>query len=811
MRTKAARTVRALAAAVGLAATLVAPRAFAQPQPVDLASVRSDLQQVQAAAPKASQDRDLDSLRTQAFSVQTDADAAAIKLGAQLSTADGRLAQLGKVDANDPEPLREERRRLTAQRGALDGQVKAAKLLSVQAGQTADDLADRRRAVFNGRLLQRAASPLSPEFWRAVTDNVPRDLRRLDAIRRQAMATAAHADPLRAALVLGGAALLALGLLWPLRMALEALGRRRAVSEAPSSSLRRSGYALWMVVVDTLIPAAAVIVLRQAAAWSGVLSPGAAQLANALAVGAVWGAALVALGRVLLSVERPSWRLSPISDRAAERFRPYPWAVAVVTTLGYLLETTNQVAGASLPATVAADDLLALVYAAVMGACLVALGRGRTPPEAQSDVRAAARSSAWSLIALLVSVAALASAAAAVAGYSALGFFVGRQVFWIAALCGAGYLVLEFVDDLCGALFQPDGRIGRALFTVFGLRPDTIRQLQVLSSAGVRVMIALALLSLMLSPFGRGGSALFGRFAGLGHGFHVGSVLISPTALFGGVVALAIGLGLVRAFQRWLDTKYLPVTGWDAGVSNSVSTAVGYVGAIAAVLWALASAGLGLERIALVASALSVGIGFGLQQIVQNFVSGLILLVERPVKIGDWVVVGGVDGNVRNIRVRATEIELFDRTVALVPNSELITKTVQNKTLHGALGRMTIDLSIGDPNQAAAARDAILGACKAVEGVLHDPPAKVYAIGVDGGAVQLRSFAYVASARDMLTARSNVYFEILRRLREAGVGLAGASQTVVVKPGEGMDALFEPRRETAKVEGDPAAAADDRT
>ncbi|MBE7218198.1 MAG: mechanosensitive ion channel family protein [Caulobacteraceae bacterium] len=792
------------AAAMLLAAMLAAPVARAQAPAVDLAAVRSDLQDVQAAAPKATGGRDLDALRTQAFAVQGEADDAATKLGAQLATADARLAQLGKAAPNDPEPVREERRRLATQHDALDGQVKAAKLLSVQAGQAADDIAERRRQVFNGRLLQRAASPLSPEFWADVTGNVPHDLRRLDMIRRQAVAEALRADPRQAWPLLAGAGLIALVLVWPVRRMLEALGRRRAVSEAPSSSLRRSGYAVWMLAVDTLIPAAAMIVLRQALAWSGVLSAGAADLATALVIGVVWGAALTALGGVLLSVDRPSWRLAPISDRAAERFRPYPWAVAVVTVAGFLLEKVNQVAGASLPAAVAADDLLALVYAAVVGAALVALGRGRTREE-RTDARAAARASAWSLVAVVVSLAAATAAIAALTGYSALAIFVARQVFWILALCAAGYLGLEFVDDLCVALFRPDGRIGRGLFTVFGARTSTIRQLQVLSSAALRVLLALALLSFMLAPFGQGGSALFGRFSGIGHGFHVGSVLISPGALLAGVATLLVGLGLVRAFQRWLDTKYLPVTGWDASVSNSVTTAVGYLGAISAVLWALATAGLGLERIALIASALSVGIGFGLQQIVQNFVSGLILLVERPVKIGDWISVGGVDGNVRHIRVRATEIETFDRSTLLVPNSELVTKTVQNKTLHGAIGRMTIQLSVADPNRAEAARKAILGACEAVEGVLADPEPKVFIDSISEGAVNLKSFAYAASARDVFSTRSAVYFETLRRLKTAGIAIAGSSTTMVLEPGAGLGSLFASRGEDAGDGGEAAS------
>ncbi|NEK65268.1 MAG: mechanosensitive ion channel, partial [Xanthomonas perforans] len=99
-------------------------------------------------------------------------------------------------------------------------------------------------------------------------------------------------------------------------------------------------------------------------------------------------------------------------------------------------------------------------------------------------------------------------------------------------------------------------------------------------------------------------------------------------------------------------------------------------------------------RLALVLSALSVGIGFGLQAITQNFVSGLILLAERPVKIGDWVRIGDQEGDVRKISVRATEIQVGDRSTLIVPNSELITKSVRNMTLSNPMGRVQLQFSV---------------------------------------------------------------------------------------------------------------------
>src|SRR5690606_29204978 len=120
-------------------------------------------------------------------------------------------------------------------------------------------------------------------------------------------------------------------------------------------------------------------------------------------------------------------------------------------------------------------------------------------------------------------------------------------------------------------------------------------------------------------------------------GFSIGSYQLSLSAIIGGILILVAGITVTRLFQRWLDQRYMPKTSLDPGLQNSIRTGIGYFGIILAGVFALSSIGLNLENVAIVAGALSVGIGFGLQSIVNNFVSGLILLAERPVKVGDWV------------------------------------------------------------------------------------------------------------------------------------------------------------------------------
>jgi small-conductance mechanosensitive channel len=181
---------------------------------------------------------------------------------------------------------------------------------------------------------------------------------------------------------------------------------------------------------------------------------------------------------------------------------------------------------------------------------------------------------------------------------------------------------------------------------------------------------------------------------------------------------------------------------------------------------------LGFERLALVVSALSVGIGFGLQAITQNFVSGLILLAERPVKIGDWVRIGDQEGDVRRISVRSTEIESGDKSTLIVPNSELITKTIRNMTLANPQGRVQIKFQVPLSTDVARLRQVLLDLYAAHPGVQESPPPAFYIDGIEGGMITINSHGHVGSPRNVYAVRSELLFELLVALQAAGIALA---------------------------------------
>jgi potassium-dependent mechanosensitive channel len=188
-----------------------------------------------------------------------------------------------------------------------------------------------------------------------------------------------------------------------------------------------------------------------------------------------------------------------------------------------------------------------------------------------------------------------------------------------------------------------------------------------------------------------------------------------------------------------------------------------------AALVAVSYAGFNLSSIAIVAGALSVGIGFGLQNLVNNFVSGLILLVERPIRVGDLVVVGGEEGYVRKISVRSTEIETFDRASVIIANSYFTAEKVKNWTFRNNVRRVALPIGVAygsDPHQVRA---ALLKVAKENPDVLTAPEPFVMLDDFAATSLNFTLYAYVGDITKAGGVRTELAMAILGAFKEAGI------------------------------------------
>ncbi|WP_254460183.1 DUF3772 domain-containing protein [Xanthomonas sacchari] len=779
---------------------LCAAVASAQPQDVDDAP--PDPQTLLDNAAKALKDargQEVDvgnqaafqDLVAQVSNAASDAQTAAEALSQQLAQVNARLQQLGPAAAGDSPDIAAQRKALTKQRDSLDSGVKRGKLMVVEARQLADDIERARAEHFSQELSLRSPSPLSPALWKQIADDFPDDQAKLLALYTLGAQSLQAAIAEHGAGALGVGIAIALILLFPLRYLLRWLGKRYAMSRAPGSRLRRSGLAIWFLLLGTLTPGLAALALAESLRSIDAVPERLDAVLNGFVVVSFAAAFMGSLGASVLLPNQPSWRLFPIDDATARRLRKYTWATAALAWLSSMLLVVNQAARTSDSATVAADGVIALVYGVLILATLTSLSRLRRRQYAEAAAQALANEQppppgqhggALALIGVLIKVAVVVALLAALLGYLHLGLFITRQIIWITMIVGAVRLLMTFADDFALWLFASEGRIGRAANGAFGVRSSSLEQAGVLTSALVRVVLLLIGIGALLMPFGTNVSIVSDWFSLLSDGIRVSDkVVLYPGAIVRAVLVLLLGLGVMQYLHRWLTQTYLPKTELDDGSRNSISTVARYVGIILAALWALAALGIGLERIALVVSALSVGIGFGLQSITQNFVSGLILLAERPVKIGDWIKIGDQEGDVRRISVRATEIQVGDRSTLIVPNSELITKTLRNMTLAGPLGRVQIQFAVSLGTDVTRLRALLLELYAAHPGVLDDPAPSVFIDSIANGHVTLNSFAYVASPRLTYGTRSELFFSLLQRLAEEGIALESPQEVKLLR------------------------------
>jgi small-conductance mechanosensitive channel len=257
-----------------------------------------------------------------------------------------------------------------------------------------------------------------------------------------------------------------------------------------------------------------------------------------------------------------------------------------------------------------------------------------------------------------------------------------------------------------------------------------------------------------------------GNLRAIFFGFKIGDVTISIESIAVALISFLMVLAGTRAVQGWLEDRYLPQTRLDSGLRNSIKTSLGYVGFMLALTLAAANLGVDFQKLAIVAGALSVGIGFGLQSIVNNFVSGLILLWERAVRVGDWVVVGSDQGYVRKINVRSTEIETFDRASVIVPNSNLVSGVVKNLMRTDRVGRMTIEVTVNAAADPEKVREVLIDIARDNESVVSLPSPQVRFVNLTAGAMTFDLFCFVADVENMLRTKSDLYFEICRQFRE---------------------------------------------
>ncbi len=255
-------------------------------------------------------------------------------------------------------------------------------------------------------------------------------------------------------------------------------------------------------------------------------------------------------------------------------------------------------------------------------------------------------------------------------------------------------------------------------------------------------------------------------------GINIGSMNFDLLNIVYALLILIIALGLLPFIKNQLVTSWLKHSNLSQGAKDATQTLVGYVGIAIAVLWALFVLGVNFKNVAIIAGALSVGIGFGLQNIVNNFVSGLILLFERPIRRGDWIVVGTTEGYVRDISIRSTVIETFDRADVIVPNSELISNQVTNWMLSSNIGRLKAAVGVAYGSDVSRVMEILKTIAESHPDVISnhpDYPIRTLFLNFGDSSLNFELRCFVKQVDSRLNIQSDINLSIDREFRKGGI------------------------------------------
>ncbi|WP_418394308.1 DUF3772 domain-containing protein [Yersinia sp. LJYL362] len=747
---------------------------------VQLISLQKQLDKLKQSVSVSTSDNQLSALNETALTLVRDVDILLADLKPKREQLQTQLDVLGPQPAagtlTETPIVAQQRRALNTRKVQLEGQNDQAQAIKTNAENLATQIITLRRTTLKSQIALNSGSILGAKFWAPIVNpNVDDDQRLKDFLQELADAWNAAWEPEWRT---GTAMYLLLTLLigafgFKLLDNLTAWFCSKCLPQGP---LRRS----FMASATTLYTVLITVTMAQCITQTFTRTPDVSQVVMDFSLAFVqlmfFSALVAGLGRAFLSNQRPSWRLPAIADEVAASLKLFPPLLASCIMIFGAIDQMNNMINISVSGTIFGNGISALLVA--LTAAIIPLRANRIRRHLMvNGEKPEAYSTLAGLIHLAIGITAIAILLSLLVGYIALAKFLSYKLVWSCLVLACLYLLTHLCVDLAESLFSPTSSAGKAIKQSLNIDDRHLAQAATLLSATSKVtLILLAIIALLNGTFGSTTPiSLLQKAMELLSGEGLEKLNIVPTNLLNAVICLLVGLYVLKAARRWLNNEFLPKTQMDTGIKTSAVTLFSNIGYVLVILVTLSVLGIQWNKLAWIVSALSVGIGFGLQEIVKNFISGIILLTERPVKVGDLISISGVEGDIRRINVRATEIQLSDRSTVIVPNSQLISQNVRNATMANAQGVVTIALTFPLDLDVELAQALLIEAYEEHESILDTPAPSVKFSQLSPDGIVLSVTGLVPSPRMVSNTKSSLLFSILKRLRAAGVSLAVAT------------------------------------
>jgi small-conductance mechanosensitive channel len=752
-----------------------------------------------------------------------------IETTTRLLTALGEPAVPSEDALPEPPAVTEQRQEFREQLAVLQARLSLTELTIARAEELLSDLSELARSELIERLERRDPVPLVPDTLAVAVPEFLGHMARL--IEAPASWYADLTERERATPGLVTEFLLAAGTLLLATLLRYMLLRRfcRYDTEEVPTYARRFVAAISEGVARGIVPASVfgVVHLRleySDAAWIQVVNQGLfGTVLTGISQVMFFYLIILEAQRAVLSPEQPNWRLidlSPVKSRMLSRRIVVLATLIAIDAFFLLIARDLQVSDQLESAYQFVMKSLQAVWAILLARGylyrdepLPAAAPGAAPEAATPSVKEMPGSSMavgggpsrlWVAVRLMVLLLSVGGIGAMAAGYIQLGVYLISSV--ISSGLIAGFLIL------LRALFRESiGLMMRSHFILdrLDLGHGTRRTVKFWLRAALDPLMLLLGVALIAPVWGVPLNDIRRWAGGFLEGFTVGNVTISIVDILLGLLAFLVALVLSRAFQRTLSDRVLPEMELQPGVQHSLSAGAGYVGVIIAFAVAVGVAGFDLTSLAIIAGGLSLGVGIGLQSVVNNFVCGLIMLIERPVNVGDWVVVGQHEGFVKRIAIRATEIETWELASVLIPNSEFINNAVTNLTLTNTRGRIEVRVHVSRECDVARVRDIMLQAANEHPLVLIEPEAFVLFMDFNPSSLEIELRCFTGDVVNKLVIASDIRYRITRQFRAEGIVIPFPQQILWLgEGGEKLTIVRETAGEGGRGAGSPAATPD---
>ena len=549
-------------------------------------------------------------------------------------------------------------------------------------------------------------------------------------------------------------------------------GYKKTIEHPHYSQKVRAG--IWVFIAQGVIPSTTIgafILWLKNCAIINLSSFGI--LLNSAAIYLLYYYLIKAVVKTIFTPHNGKWRIIEVdNDRANAICSSLIFAAAAICFISFLLELSNLIKN-----DISITYSLKIISNAVKAFCIIwisykALYDTKTLTDADLTEEASISDlSTSSKISLLVTFTITLAFLLSFLGYIRLSeYIINRFIF-----SGISIGIIYITDKLIRTA------IHRLLLLRFWIRTFRIHRRALVKTEfwlGLTLTPIMWLLAflILLAVWGVPVDLLLARSKSFLVGFNIGGVRISISSILLGIFCFFVALSFSKMLKNSFINGKLSNIEMEDGIRNSIVSSINFLGFIFSALLAIAVMGGSLSSIAIIAGALSFGVGLGLQNMVGNLAAGLTILWERPIKIGDWIVINDLEGIVKKINIRSTELETWDKSVVIIPNASILSQSLINYTYTGKTGRVVIKVNVGYDSDIALIRQTLLEIALSNSEVLKNPAPYVLFNNLGDSSLEFQLNCYTANVFNRSLISNDLREKIINRFRDLAIDIPTQKQ-----------------------------------